>query len=186
MNTTLTLNNKKNPVAFPRIKGLLACRSNNPDDQFLQHVLIESTGKSSMMTASNKHVLRRDRIMKPLDSGIYGVTIDTWTDIKLERLEDISCYPRYKQAIPDLKNQDFYMANGTGPSFVYWAAAALGTYLDSKLINFGVSENIKLYVSTHDSTVPVVAKTPHTTLIIMPLRQSLKDWQARQIMNRYR
>ena len=135
MSKTLTLNSTKHWETFGRIKQLISCRSTDPDRQILHHILIESTGKNSKAIATDGRTLRVDRIHKPMVPGIYDVAIDKDMEIKLERCGDKDRYPRYKHEIPVLMKKDYHVLEGSGPDFILWASASLGTYLDPKLIN---------------------------------------------------
>ncbi len=156
---------------FSRMKAVLACVSKDPARLAINKVRVEKEGDGIIVTATDGTRLRSDRFHIEAEAGLYDIKTCNAKAIFMAQSNEGLVYPNHRQAFPATDPQHAYALDGKGPRFVLWAAAALGCYVDPRLVALGEDEAVTLHVQkAHPNLSPMLAKNKSTTLVVMTFR----------------
>lgn len=170
MNTIEVTKEKHNKDDFARLRSVLACASHDPTRHVINKVKVERDKDGIAIIATDGRRLRMDRFGIEAKPGLYDIRANTARSVFLSECTEDLAYPDYTQAIPSSGKRNAYSLEGTGRKFVLWASAALGCYVDPRLVEVGDDEPLTLVVQKDAPHLsPVLLKSTKTTMVVMPV-----------------
>lgn len=84
---------------------------------------------------------------------------------------NVGGYPDYRKILPNVEPQSTYSAVGKSPRFAMWVGAALGCYVDPKLVPLDADEFGEVFVQKKDGYImPLTFRNDHTLVVVMPMK----------------
>lgn len=171
MNTIEYTKDRHNRADFDRLRSVLACASKDAGRHVITKVLVEKDEEGIIVIATDGRRLRSDRFNLEAEPGIYDIKANSGKSVFLTKCEEELVFPNHRQVIPLSDNEHAYALRGTGKQFVLWATAALGCWLDPKLVELGEDEVVSLFIQRDTPDLsPALLVNESTTLVVMPLR----------------
>ena len=121
--------------------------------------------------ATDGRRMRSDCFSLEAEAGIYDIKVNSAKAVFLTECQEELVFPNHRQVIPKSTDEIAYALEGRGKQFVLWATAALGCWIDPKLVELGEEEAVTLYLQKDDTKLaPVLLQNDQTTLVVMPMR----------------
>ena len=156
---------------FYRMRCVLACVGKDRMRPELLRVLVEKAKGGVTVVGCDGTRLRRDFFTMRAEPGLYEVRTNTSKTIYLEPSTVLVRYPDYRKVVPKCDGRDVYAISGKGSRFVMWVGAALGCYVDPKLMALGDDEMVDVVIQKADArTSPVLIQNDKSLLIVMPMK----------------
>jgi hypothetical protein len=171
MNTIEVKKDRHNRADFDRLRSVLACASKDSTRRAITRVLVEKDEEGVTVIATDGRRLRTDRFNLEFDVGLYDIKICSGKSVFLSESAEEGGFPNHRQVIPSSDSEHAYALRGSGKQFVLWATAALGCWLDPKLVELGEDEEMSLFIQRDTPALsPVLLVNDTTTLVIMPIQ----------------
>jgi hypothetical protein len=171
MNTIDVKKDRHNRAIFDRLRSVLACASKDSTRRAITRVLVEKNEEGVTVIATDGRRLRTDRFNLEVTAGLYEIKLNTGKRVFLSESAEEGGFPNHRQVIPSSHHEHAYALRGTGKQFVLWATAALGCWLDPKLVELGEDEKVSLFIQRDTPELsPVLLVNDTTTLVVMPIQ----------------
>ncbi|VGO17717.1 hypothetical protein PDESU_06319 [Pontiella desulfatans] len=156
---------------FHRMRSLLACVGKDKMRPELHYILVEKTKAGVYAVGCDGLRLRRDLFRIKVEPGLYEIKVNNSREIRLMPSPMKVRYPAYRKIIPGLEPESTYSAVGKSPRFVMWIGAALGCYVDPKLVPIAHDEYGEIHIQKLDGEImPLVFRNDHTLVVVMPMK----------------
>jgi hypothetical protein len=156
---------------FQRMRSVLASVGRDKKRPELGYVLVERTRGGVYAVGCDGLRLRRDLFRFSVEPGLYEIEVNNVREIRLLLSSMNVRYPDYRKVIPSLERQTTYSAVGKSPRFAMWIGAALGCYVDPKLVPLDADEFGEVFVQKKDRYImPLTFRNDLSLVVVMPMK----------------
>lgn len=156
---------------FHRWRQLLTCVGKDKMRPELGYVLVEKTKGGVYAVGCDGLRLRRDLFSIKTEPGLYEVEVNNVREIRLVFSPMKIRYPDYRKILPSVEPQTTYSAVGKSPRFAMWVGAALGCYVDPKLVPLDADEFGEVFIQKKDGYImPLTFQNDLTLVVVMPMK----------------
>jgi len=160
----------KRDVDFQRMQCVLSCLGKDRMRPELHRVLIEAAKNGVYVIGCDGKRLRRDLFKLKAEPGLYEIEANNSRVIRLVPTKVLLRYPDYRKVIPKCDGRNAYAVSGKGSRFLMWVGAALGCFVDPKLMAFDDEEKVEVFIQKTDGgTSPLMVRNDYTLTIVMPM-----------------
>ncbi|VGO14091.1 hypothetical protein PDESU_02648 [Pontiella desulfatans] len=156
---------------FGRMRSLLACVGKDKMRPELHYILVEKTKGGVYAVGCDGLRLRRDLFRIKAEPGLYEIKVNNSREIRLVPSPVKVRYQEYRKIIPSHESESTYSTVGKSSRFAMWVGAALGCYVDPKLVPIAHDEYGEIHVQKTDGGImPLVFQNDHTLVVVMPMK----------------
>ncbi|VGO17684.1 hypothetical protein PDESU_06286 [Pontiella desulfatans] len=168
---------------FHRMRSLLACVGKDKMRPELHYILVEKTKGGVYAVGCDGLRLRRDLFRIKAEPGLYEIEVNNAREIRLVFSPIKVRYPDYRKVIPNLEPESTYSVVGKSPRFAMWIGAALGCYVDPKLMPLDADEFGEVFVQKKDGYImPLTFRNDLSLVVVMPMKLDGKISEQLQSM----
>jgi hypothetical protein len=156
---------------FHRWRQLLVCVGKDKMRPELSYVLVEKTSGGIYAVGCDGLRLRRDLFRIKVEPGLYEIEVNNVREIRLVPSPVKVRYPDYRKVIPRMDPESTYSVVGKSPRFAMWIGAALGCYVDPKLVPLDADEFGEVFIQKKDGYImPLTFRNDLSLVVVMPMK----------------